>query len=56
MSKRPSSEVLDVVERLCGDPRNTVMVVSGRGRQALLDWFASCPSLGLAAEHGYFYR
>jgi trehalose 6-phosphate synthase/phosphatase len=52
----PSSEVLSVLNTLCSDPKNFVVIVSGRGRNILDDCFASCERLGLAAEHGYFYR
>jgi trehalose 6-phosphate synthase/phosphatase len=52
----PSSEVLSVLNTLCSDPKNFVVIVSGRGRNILDDCFASCDRLGLAAEHGYFYR
>jgi len=41
---------------LCNDPRNIVFIVSGRGRHILGQWFASCETLGIAAEHGYFVR
>jgi trehalose 6-phosphate synthase/phosphatase len=52
----PSSAVLSVLNTLCSDPKNFVVIVSGRGRNILDDCFASCERLGLAAEHGYFYR
>jgi trehalose 6-phosphate synthase/phosphatase len=52
----PSSEVLSVLNTLCSDPKNFVVIVSGRGRNILDDCFASCERLGLAAEHGYYYR
>jgi trehalose 6-phosphate synthase/phosphatase len=52
----PSSEVLSVLNTLCSDPKNFVVIVSGRGRNILDDCFTSCERLGLAAEHGYFYR
>ncbi|KAL3631020.1 putative alpha,alpha-trehalose-phosphate synthase [UDP-forming] 9 [Castilleja foliolosa] len=56
MVKSPSHEVVDVLNALCGDPKNTVFIVSGRGRASLSEWLASCEKLGLAAEHGYFLR
>jgi len=52
----PSPEVLSVLNTLCSDPKNFVVIVSGRGRQILDSCFSSCEKLGLAAEHGYFYR
>ncbi|XP_022865562.1 probable alpha,alpha-trehalose-phosphate synthase [UDP-forming] 7 [Olea europaea var. sylvestris] len=54
--KTPSSQILSILNRLCGDPNNTVFMVSGRGRESLSRWFSPCKKLGLAAEHGYFLR
>lgn len=52
----PSPEVLDLLNTLCSDPKNVVFIVSGRPRDKLEEWFEPCENLGLAAEHGYFYR
>ncbi|CAM8879821.1 unnamed protein product [Rhodiola kirilowii] len=54
--KSPSPEVVSALNSLCGDPKNTVFIVSGRGRDSLDEWLAPCQSLGVAAEHGYFIR
>ncbi|KAK9090475.1 hypothetical protein Sjap_023652 [Stephania japonica] len=54
--KAPSPEVISVLNDLCNDPKNTVFIVSGRGRKSLSEWFDPCEKLGLAAEHGYFIR
>ncbi|KAK4484538.1 hypothetical protein RD792_007122 [Penstemon davidsonii] len=54
--KTPSPKVLSLLNRLCGDPKNLVFMVSGRGRDSLSKWFNPCKNLGLAAEHGYFLR
>ncbi|KAK4261294.1 hypothetical protein QN277_004313 [Acacia crassicarpa] len=56
INKIPSPEVISILNTLCNDPKNTVFIVSGRGRDSLGDWFASCKLLGIAAEHGYFLR
>ncbi|KAI7750059.1 hypothetical protein M8C21_023460 [Ambrosia artemisiifolia] len=56
INKRPSIEVISIVNRLCNDPKNTVFVVSGRGKEDLATWFSPCEKLGIAAEHGYFMR
>ncbi|KAK4768101.1 hypothetical protein SAY87_003242 [Trapa incisa] len=56
ISKVPSPEVVLLLNSLCGDPNNTVFIVSGRDRSSLSGWFRDCPSLGIAAEHGYFVR
>ncbi|KAK4714470.1 hypothetical protein R3W88_020377 [Solanum pinnatisectum] len=54
--KSPSANVISILNKLSGDPNNTVFIVSGRGRESLTKWFSSCRKLGLAAEHGYFLR
>ncbi|KAL4189863.1 hypothetical protein AMTRI_Chr08g209160 [Amborella trichopoda] len=56
ISKAPSAEVISILNTLCGDPKNVVFIVSGRGRDPLSSWFAPCEKLGLSAEHGYFLR
>ncbi|WVZ64806.1 hypothetical protein U9M48_014278 [Paspalum notatum var. saurae] len=54
--KTPNAELLSILNSLCSDTKNTVFIVSGRGRSSLSEWFASCENLGIAAEHGYFIR
>ncbi|KAK8487636.1 hypothetical protein V6N13_063009 [Hibiscus sabdariffa] len=55
-NKTPSAEVISIINTLSGDPKNTVFVVSGRGKDSLSKWFSPCKKLGIAAEHGYFVR
>ncbi|MBA0627833.1 hypothetical protein Godav_022640, partial [Gossypium davidsonii] len=55
-NKTPSAEVISIINALSGDPKNTVFVVSGRGRESLGKWFSPCKKLGIAAEHGFFMR
>lgn len=56
INKTPSPEVISILNTLCGDPKNVVFIVSGRGRKELSAWFSSCMALGIAAEHGYYLR
>ncbi|KAG6491778.1 probable alpha,alpha-trehalose-phosphate synthase [UDP-forming] 9 [Zingiber officinale] len=56
IDKKPSSEVISVINGLCDDPKNVVFLVSGRGKDELSKWFAPCEKLGISAEHGYFTR
>uniref|UniRef100_A0A0A8Y3A8 Trehalose 6-phosphate phosphatase n=1 Tax=Arundo donax TaxID=35708 RepID=A0A0A8Y3A8_ARUDO len=56
ITKAPSQEVIQVLNELCSDPKNTVFVVSGRKKDELARWFAPCDRLGISAEHGYFTR
>ncbi|KAI9311095.1 glycosyltransferase family 20-domain-containing protein [Dichotomocladium elegans] len=52
----PSEQTLRTLEKLCADPRNVVMVVSGRDQKALEGWLGHIPNLGLSFEHGCFIR
>lgn len=52
---KPSSQLLELLQRLAEDGRNTIVVVSGRDRQTLEAWLGHL-KLHLVAEHGYFMR
>ncbi|PHT27611.1 putative alpha,alpha-trehalose-phosphate synthase [UDP-forming] 9 [Capsicum baccatum] len=54
--KAPSVEVTTLLSSLSNDPKNTMYIVSERGRSSLSEWFIPCERLGIAAEHGYFIR
>ncbi|KAB1204188.1 putative alpha,alpha-trehalose-phosphate synthase [UDP-forming] 11 [Morella rubra] len=56
VDKTPGGDVISVLNSLCSDPKNTVFIVSGRGRDCLSKWFSPCDKLGISAEHGYFTR
>lgn len=52
---RPSTQVLELLVKLCADPRNDVVVISGRDRGTLERWLGNLP-IGLIAEHGVWVR
>ncbi|KAI0496958.1 hypothetical protein KFK09_023284 [Dendrobium nobile] len=56
INKTPSAEVISILNTLCGDKKNVVFIVSGRGKDSLGKWFSPCKNLGIAAEHGYYMR
>ncbi|KAF9621580.1 hypothetical protein IFM89_023154 [Coptis chinensis] len=56
IDKTPSEEVISIINTLCDDAKNSVFIVSGRGKGSLGKWFSPCKKLGIAAEHGYFLR
>lgn len=56
ITEAPSPDVIAVLDALSSDPKNTVFIVSGRGRTSLGEWLSPCDCLGIAAEHGYFLR
>lgn len=51
----PAEHVLQCLRTLCSDSRNTVVILSGRNREMLQEWFSSVPRIGLAAERGFYY-
>lgn len=52
----PNEQVLECLRALCSDPKNTVVILSGRDHKKLDDWFGSVDRIGLAAEHGFLYK
>lgn len=56
IDKSPNSKTIDILNTLCRDKNNMVFLVSARSRKTLAEWFSPCENLGIAAEHGYFFR
>ncbi len=52
---KPTNESLKVLRSLANDPRNELLLASGRDRATLDQWFTGVP-IGLAAEHGAWIR
>lgn len=52
----PSKQVLENLGVLASDESNTVVILSGRDRDKLAEWFGGAPRIGLAAEHGFYYK
>jgi trehalose 6-phosphate synthase/phosphatase len=52
---KPSGALLSLLAGLTGDPDNEVVLISGRDRLSLHNWFAWLP-MGLAAEHGVWLK
>lgn len=48
---KPSVELLDLLRELQADPKNKVVIISGRKQETLAAWFATVP-LTLIGEHG----
>ena len=51
----PSRSTIAALKRLAKNPRNHVVVISGRDRKTLTDWLGNIP-ITLVAEHGGFIR
>ncbi|MCD7977217.1 MAG: bifunctional alpha,alpha-trehalose-phosphate synthase (UDP-forming)/trehalose-phosphatase [Tannerellaceae bacterium] len=51
----PSKDLMELLAILAKDPKNRVVISSGRDRKKLDEWLGSLP-IDLAAEHGAFYK
>ncbi len=51
----PGERVLSVIAKLAENPKNEVVIVSGRDRETLTNWVGSLP-VSIIAEHGAFKR
>lgn len=51
----PSASVIELLAELVKDSSNRVVIISGREKETLEEWFGDLP-LTLAAEHGAFYK
>lgn len=52
---QPDAEVMELLVSLSADPANEVVIVSGRTRAELEEWFGRLP-VSLVAEHGVWLR
>jgi trehalose 6-phosphate synthase/phosphatase len=52
---RPGDKILGLLRSLAADPENTVVIISGRDRDTLENWFGELP-VGLVAEHGVWAK
>lgn len=52
---KPDSELLALLKGLATSPQNTVVLISGRDRETLQNWFKE-PNIALVAEHGVWMR
>mmetsp|Transcript_22140 Transcript_22140/g.21355 ORF Transcript_22140/g.21355 Transcript_22140/m.21355 type:complete len:134 (+) Transcript_22140:1-402(+) len=55
--QEPSSHLVDVLNEISNDERNTCFVISSQKKNVLHDWYGEkVPKMGLAAENGFFWR
>ena len=52
----PSKALTSVLENLASDKKNIVYIISGKERKDLMRALGGVARLGLAAEHGLYYR
>ncbi|MFY0601798.1 MAG: bifunctional alpha,alpha-trehalose-phosphate synthase (UDP-forming)/trehalose-phosphatase [Cyclobacteriaceae bacterium] len=55
LSCKPDKELIDILNKLTADKKNSVVVISGRGRDTLGDWLSPF-DLELVAEHGVWIK
>lgn len=51
----PDERLLQTIERLANEPRNELVIISGRDKHTLTRWLGHLP-LNMVAEHGAFFR
>jgi trehalose 6-phosphate synthase/phosphatase len=51
----PDETLLRLLWTLSSDPKNSLVIISGRDRQILDDWFGQLP-VGIVAEHGIWLK
>ena len=51
----PEKALLTILNALSEDPRNNLVIISGRNRSLLHDWFGAL-NIGMVAEHGAWIR
>lgn len=52
---KPDSELKKILKNLTSDPKNKVVIISGRGRTTLGEWMQAY-KVDLIAEHGVWYK
>jgi trehalose 6-phosphate synthase/phosphatase len=52
---RPGKRLLSLLSKLAYDPKNTIVIISGRDTKTLEQWLGHTP-LHLVAEHGFFTK
>lgn len=55
LAAKPSPRLLHVLTKLTADPKNTVVIISGRPAKRLDSWLGDL-SLGFSAEHGFLHK
>ncbi len=52
---KPGKELLQILRYLCEDIKNEVILISGRDKETLQNWF-SLPGMNIVAEHGIWIK
>lgn len=52
----PDKNLYNILKNLTNDPKNQVIIISGRDKETLSEWFSQDWRLGFIAEHGVWYK
>ncbi|MCK4922628.1 MAG: trehalose-phosphatase, partial [Bacteroidales bacterium] len=52
----PDAELYEIIGKLTSDKRNQIIIISGRDKETLSEWFEKENNLSFIAEHGVWYR
>lgn len=55
LAAKPSARLLQILTELTADPKNTIVIISGRPAKRLEEWLGDLP-LGFTAEHGFQHK
>ena len=53
---RPDKELYNILEKLSGSEKNTLVIISGRDRETLGRWFEGYGNIHFIAEHGVWIK
>ncbi|RPI46068.1 MAG: trehalose-phosphatase, partial [Bacteroidetes bacterium] len=53
---RPDRQLYEILEALTNDEKNTVVIISGRDKETLGEWFGTGGKIHCIAEHGVWIR
>lgn len=52
----PDNDLKELLTKLSGDPKNTVVITSGRDRKVLEEWLGDIKNLYIVASHGLWFH
>ncbi|MCD4711220.1 MAG: bifunctional alpha,alpha-trehalose-phosphate synthase (UDP-forming)/trehalose-phosphatase [Bacteroidales bacterium] len=53
---KPDENLYGILKRLSSDPNNTMVIISGRDKETLSNWFGPEWNIHFVAEHGVWFR
>lgn len=53
---KPDADLYKIIKKLTADARNQIIIISGRDKETLSEWFEDMDHLNFIAEHGVWFR